>query len=475
MQRQRYRWTGCLVLTATLTVIPLMEPPSAQAPAQGSGIMAPPPSPHDETAQRLLVGPDGQVYRLWLRRTEFRTGGGGVFLALASPGDTWKKLLDLIPTERGVTNLDPDAAFGASKEIAVAYQWRRHDPRIKYVRVARSNDGGQTWITPTTPIDAAGKGFTPKVAWGKGQTLVVAWMDERRSDKAWDIYARRSPDGGVTWEPEQKLSRFARQTPADLAARPEMISDGQGRFWVVWIGLVNARSRLYLNRSSDDGRTWTDPVAVSGESESVFGQRLLRQGERILLVWQDARTGRDRNYSIVSGDGGTTWTEPIRVDHLPGDSQFSAGVPSAVLGPDGEAFVTWSDGRNGRDDIFVARSTDWGRTWGTNDVRLDMDEPGTAASRFPKIARADGGQVAIAWEDDRAGHEAVHLRIRGAGPAAAWGPEVIVQPSSPKRASRVPTVAWGHGGTLYVGWDVWDHAGGPKQVDGRVLVPDKQH
>jgi hypothetical protein len=474
MRRQLHRWAGCLVLTTTLTIIPLIEPPLAQAPAQTPAVAVAPPAPADETAQRLLAGPDGQVYRLWLRRTEFRTGGGGVFLALASPGDTWKKLLDLIPTERGVTNLDPDAAFGASKEIAVAYQWRRHDPRIKYVRVARSVDGGQTWSTPTTPVDAAGKGFTPKVAWGKGQTLVVAWMDERRSDKAWDIYARRSPDAGATWEPEQKVSRFTRQTPADLAARPEMISDAQGRFWLVWIGLVNARSRLYLNRSTDDGRTWTDPVAISGESESVFGQRLLRQGERLLLVWQDARTGRDRNYTVVSADGGVTWTEPARVDHVPGDAPFSAGVPWAVLGPDGEAFVTWSDGRNGRDDVFVARSTDWGRTWGTDDVRVDADEPGTATSRFPKIARAADGRVAVAWEDDRAGHESVYLRVREAGPAGAWGPEVLVAPAGPKKAYRVPSVAWEQGGTVYVSWDVWDHGGGPKRVESRAFTPGKK-
>lgn len=434
--------------------------------------------PTDEMAPRLLSAPDGQVFRRWQRWTDFRTGGGGIFLALASPGDTWQKLVELLPSEPGVTALDPDVAFGSSKEVALAYQWRRHDPRTKQIRLARSYDEGKTWTRSSTAIESSGKGFTPKLGWGRGRSLVVVWADERRADKAWDIYARRSPDGGDTWEPEQLLSRFPQQTVADLAVSPEMIGDGQDRFWAVWLGLRNGRSAFYLSRSSDGGRTWTGPVALSGQSVSVFGQRLVRSGERLLLVWQDSPTGTDRIYAVTSGDGGVTWSSPTRVDHVPPDSTAAAGSPAVMLGPGAEAFVAWHDGRNGRDDIFLGRSPDGGRTWGTEDTRLDMDEPGTAVSRYPGIARAEDGRLAVAWEDDRAGHEGVYLRVRAAGQSPAWGPEVVVAPPALKKAARIPSVLWGPGGALYVAWEVWDFAQGPhavtKQVDGRILFPDKK-
>ncbi|HXJ78253.1 MAG TPA: sialidase family protein [Candidatus Methylomirabilis sp.] len=475
MRRKQQLWVGCLV--AALGVMLLIGRLSAQAPGQGAG--SSPSSLEqraDEFGQQLLAGPDGQVYRLWLRNSgDLARGGGGVLLAAASPGDTWKTLLELFPPEPGVSAMDPNVAFGSSKEIALVYQRWTNNPRSKQIRIARSGDGGATWIRSDTPIEASGKGFSPKVAWGRGGSLVVTWADERRSEKAWDVWTRRSPDGGITWEPEQKLSRFAKERPADLAVQPVIVGDGQNRYWIVWLGLLNEQSRFYLSRSLDDGRTWTEPVALTGQSQSVFSQRLLRSGEHLLVVWQDARTGRDRLYSVVSDDAGATWTEPTRIDHVPDDATFSAGVSSVVLAADGEAYTAWADGRNGRDDVFIARSTDWGRTWGAEDTRLDMDEPGTAMSRFPKVARASDGRLAVVWEDDRDGSEGVYLRIRGPGPSAAWGPEIVVAtPPGRKRGARLPSALWGRDGVLYVTWDFWNDAATPKQIGARNFTPDKK-
>ena len=478
MPRQRLRWAGCLALTAACAVLLLIGRPSAQAPGKAGEALQAPAVVADELGPRLLAGPDGQVFRLWQRQIDFKTGGGGIFLALAAPGGTWQKLLEILPSERGVTALDPDVAFGSAKEVAVAYQWRRQEPRTKQIRLARSHDGGKTWTQASTAVENSGKGFRPKVGWGRGRSLVVVWSDERRVDRAWDIYVRRSPDGGATWERDQRLSRFPQVTSDDAFVQPEMITDGQDRFWVVWLGLRNGRSSFYLSRSVDGGKTWTDPMALSGQSESVFGQRLVRSGERLLLVWQDTRTGQDRIYSVTSSDGGVTWSSPTRVDHMPADSQSSASSAAVVLGSDSEAFAVWHDGRNGRDDVFFGRSTDGGRTWGAEDTRLDMDEAGTAASRFPRMARAEDGRLAVAWEDDRAGHEGVYLRVRSAGPSPTWGPEVVVAPPARKKAARVPSVVWGRGGALYVAWEAWDFSQGQmavtKQIDSRILFPDKK-
>jgi hypothetical protein len=461
-----------------LAVLVLAGRLSAQAPRQGAGSSSPSAVTSDEIRPRVLSSPDGQVFRLWQRFTEFQKGGGGVLLALASASGTWEKLLELLPSEPGVTALEADLAFGSAKEMALAYQWRRHSPRTKQIRVARSDDGGRTWTQSSPAIESSGKGFTPKVAWGQGRSLVVVWADERRADKAWDVYSRRSPDGGSTWEPEQRLSRFPHQTLADLAASPELMSDGRERFWSVWIGLLNGFSNFYLSRSIDGGRSWTDPMSLTSPGGSVFGARFVRSGERLLLLWQDNRTGQDRIYAVSSDDGGVTWSPPTRVDHIPPDSTTSASSPAVVLDRDAKAFAVWQDGRNGRDDIFFGRSMDGGRTWEAEDTRLDMDEAGTAVSRFPAIAMAEDGRLAVAWEDDRAGHEGVYLRIRASGQSPSWGPEVIVAPPALKKAARTPSLVWSSSGALYVAWQVLDFTLGSStitnRVESRVLFLDKK-
>ena len=453
---------------------------SAQTPRLGEtpGILAHGPA-EDEISPRLVAGPNGEIFRMWLRVGDTRRGGGAVLLALAKPQDAWQTLLEIRPSEPGVSFRDPYIAVAPSNRLAVFYRWRTDQPRLKRIRSARSDDGGKTWTHASTPVDTSSQAFDPKAVWTRDGSLVVVWSDERRGQRLFDVYARRSPDGGKTWEPEQVLSRFPRQLPGDVYARPVLLGDGQDRLWTVWVGIRSGRSSLFLNSSLDGGRFWTEPVALSGEdSQSVFGQILQRAGKHMLLVWQDSRTGRDRVYAVNSADDGVTWSPAVRVDHLPADSQTQLDGMQALLSPSGEGLVAWHDARNGRDDIFLARSADMGRTWGSEDHRMDMDEPGTAVSRYPALARAADGRLAIAWEDDRAGYEGIYLRVRSTGERPAWGPEVVVASPSQKRAMRVPQLLWGSDGALYAAWEVWDHTLGAtnitKQVDSRVLRPSLQ-
>jgi hypothetical protein len=422
----------------------------------------------DEVFPQLIAGPNGEILRLWQRSGDQKTGGGGVMLAVASGPDRWQTLVEIRSPERGVTIRDGQLAISPSRELALVYRWWRDQPRSKQLRLARSTDAGKTWAIGDTPIDTSGKAFHPRIGWGRGKGLVVAWDDERRGGRKFDVYARRSSDGGVTWEPEQLLSRFPEKLNIDVFARPQLVADGQDRFWVVWVGVKGGRSVLYMNRSTDGGRTWTDPMPLTGQSRSVFGHQLYRAGDRMLLIWTDDLTERDRVYAISSGDGGATWTVPVRVDHLPDSLATDAVAPAALLGDDGEVLVVWQDGRNGRDDIFLGRSADGGRTWGTADERMDADEAGTAVSRYPRLARAGDGRVALAWEDDRDGLEEIYLRVRAARGGREWSPEVRASSPAPKLATHLPQPLWAQDGSLYIAWEVWDHTLSPGSVSKRV-------
>jgi hypothetical protein len=460
--------TGALIFDVVDSHLSAQAPPLEGSKVSGSTLY--------EAMPKLFAGPNGETLRMWYRSTT--PGTGGTILAAATASG-WQSLVEIMPTEKDTTAGIPDLAIGPSGQMVVAYQWWRKLPTSsKQIRVAQSSDGGKTWAQPAAAVDMSGKAFTPKAAWGSDGSLVVAWADEQRSNRVWDVYARRSSDGGATWESEQLLSRFPQHTPTDAYVRPELISDGDKRFWAIWTGIRSSRSRVYFNRSTDGGRTWTDPLELSRpQSDSVFNNRIVRAGEHLLVVWQDKGTGHERLYAVTSSDGGATWSAPGQIAHLPDDLQTDAFAMTLTMSPEREVLVVWNDGRNGRDDIFVGHSADGGRTWDDKDVRLDMDEAGTAVSRFPSIARAANGRIAVAWEDDRAGYEGVYVRIRSAGPEPRWGSEILVEGPNQKKGARQPAVMWAADGSLYVAWEVWDYTAGPlgatRRIDSRRLVLDK--
>ena len=74
---------------------------------------------------------------------------------------------------------------------------------------------------------------------------------------------------------------------------------------------------LFVTRSTDDGRTWTEPYrATQPEQGPAYEPRLARQGDTLHLLWTQSAAA-DANQTValwhaVSIDGGTRWRSPSR-------------------------------------------------------------------------------------------------------------------------------------------------------------------
>ena len=277
------------------------------------------------------------------------------------------------------------------------------------------------------------------------------------------------------------MSRFPEDFAGDTHFSISLVSDGEQTFHAVWIAIRSGRNRLYLSRSVDGAKTWGDPVDLSGPGQTIYQPRIAQTGNRMVIVWQDMRMGRNRVFAVSSSDKGATWNQPVQVDDLAPEAVGDAYAPAIVMTPAGEVVVAWQDTRNGRDDIFVGRSLDGGRTWEREKVRADMDEPGTAFSRAPAIAQSSDGRIAMVWEDDRAGYERIFMRVRDKGERGSWGPEVTVwapEKGMVKTAAKAPRLLWAKSGKLYATWEVWDVTlgaeNGTKTVETRTLNPDQK-
>jgi len=89
-------------------------------------------------------------------------------------------------------------------------------------------------------------------------------------------------------------------------------------------------------------------------------------------------------------------------DTMPSSAQVYGTQPD-FCAANGVLYLTWMDMRNGDVDIYFNRSTDGGRTWLGNDIRIDTGSAaGSARSSDPKIA-VSGDTVVICWHDQRDG------------------------------------------------------------------------
>jgi hypothetical protein len=130
--------------------------------------------------------------------------------------------------------------------------------------------------------------------------------------KCADVLYRRSTDGGRTWSVPIALSR----TPIS-SLKNDIFQGASGRLFVTWDeepdpSIVDGRFRdVRLIYSDDEGLTWSDPIIFDGGDPRMAPTQIaateLNDGE-ILVVWRDFRSFTI--YYQTSTDDGETWTDP---------------------------------------------------------------------------------------------------------------------------------------------------------------------
>jgi BNR repeat-like domain len=168
------------------------------------------------------VTPDGRVFFSWAgyERNGGAKGRVNLFVSASTDGgSTWtNKVLD-------TSAAPPDcsayfcgwAYLGAqitlaSDEAGVLYAlWNAGtvDKGPERIFFARSEDDGATWSSKVD-VSAAPTGAAhafPAVAAGSADDVRIAWMDAR-AGSLWNVYHRRSSDGGRRFGPEVDLSTF---------------------------------------------------------------------------------------------------------------------------------------------------------------------------------------------------------------------------------------------------------------------------
>ena len=209
-----------------------------------------------------------------------------------------------------------------------AYKSNRKKDKSR-ILFSKSTDRGQSWSNAIAinqlegdckDDDMTTEGAVPAI--GPNGEVYVAWAFNEK------IYFDRSMDGGATW-----------------LAKDILVSDQPGG-WTFEIPGVNRTNGL--------------PVTCSDNSNGPH------RGN-VYVNWSDQRNGSDDTdvFLAISKDGGTTWSDPIRInDDAPGKHNFLTWM--CVDPTSGFIFVVFYDRRayeNNETDVYLAYSMDGGQTF----------------------------------------------------------------------------------------------------------------
>jgi hypothetical protein len=284
---------------------------------------------------------------------------------------------------------DPGVSFapnGDLYEIALAFNVNDFDNAIL---ASKSTDGGLHWSRP-----AVLKADTEEALQNDKELITADPTSSARAYAVWDrtneaggqpVWFARTTNGGRSWEPAKIIydptPRFTISNqiavlpdgtlvdmffegPAGAAEEPDRpFARPRASAAPLQAGDENL---IRIIRSTDHGRTWSAPITVAAVDPAEIvdpdRQRPLRTGDivpdlaadphtgRLYVVWQDAAVTRSGAAIMLSssGDGGHSWSAPVRVSKTPdsapqGNGQaFTATVDVAAGGTVG---VTYYDFR----------------------------------------------------------------------------------------------------------------------------------
>lgn len=163
----------------------------------------------------------------------------------------------------------------------------------------------------------------------------------------------------------------------------------------------SAEARIMFAKSTDGGRTWSDPVPVAPPEPHYLGSGQHQMGPwptvtadgRVLILWSELRSG-SFYVSEATGDG---FEPPRLIAQNPGTWIPSVDVDRSGGPGHGSIYVSLADDRNGDGDVFVHVSRDNGTTW-EEAVRVNQDAVGNGMDhRMPELVVEPDGSVSLVY------------------------------------------------------------------------------
>ena len=311
---------------------------------------------------------------------------------------------------------------------------------------------------------------------GNSNLLAATWQQDRWSNGgARALVTAVSTDGGVTWS--RRLMPFSRCGGAlagssgdyERASDPWVDIGPGGVIYSMALSfnggtlLAGSSSALLVSRSTDSGRSWSEPATLLRDGDTLFNDKNSLTADPtdaryVFAVWDRIdNSGFGPTLMARSSDSGATW-EPARMIYAP----VKAGGISQTLGnrivvlPDGTLINLFTQidtlGNQQTSWFGVLRSRDKGLTWSAPIRITDIQAVGAKDPQSGKairdgaylgaIAVGPAGSLWLTWQDARfsSGQRDAILLTRSSDGGLNWSAPLLINRQT-SVAAFTPSIA----------------------------------
>lgn len=267
-----------------------------------------------------------------------------------------------------------------------------------------------------------------------------------------------SEDGGKSWTNNILTST------SGVYGDPVIRIDSKGNIYYAHLSNPGGRAykddsfldRMVVQKSSDNGKTWTD-----GSYPSIRGKKdqdkewlyIDPSDGTILMSWTEfdkyaSKLPEDKSRILFSKsmDHGLSWSDPISVSEKEGDcldDDYTTEGAMTTIGTDGTYYMTWAFDNK----IYFDRSVDKGTTWMPHDKSIATQVNGWSQV-ISGIGRCNGmptigcdissnkfkGRIYVNWTDQRNGEDNTDVWIISSDDGGkSWSEPVMVNNDNSNR------------------------------------------
>ena len=224
------------------------------------------------------------------------------------------------------------------------------------------------WSSPVQLVESESEIIQPFLTSDAGNQIHAFWsqINSAVSDNLNEVIFYARQEGGRQWTDPKEILRI----PEESLRQPSVAVDSSGNLLLVWTG--SQSGKIYFSAAPANQAVlptaWSNPVALPSPQSPASSPDIHIAPDGTIFVVYAVPLNQDRGiYLVQSGDGGSTWSNPMLIFDAVSTGWAMVDRPLLAITRDTHLHIIWTEyslpSGPGPLALYYVRSEDKGVSW----------------------------------------------------------------------------------------------------------------